>query len=63
MEEVETLVPRFQEVAKAQSRTLGRICYQELRFFYFSARLHEVLEICILCVVNPFTNPFTLIGP
>ena len=59
MEEVEKLLPRFRESAEAQSRTLGRLCSEELLFFYLSARLHEVLKICTLRV----GNPFTLLGP
>ena len=62
MEEVEKLLPRFRESAEAQSRTLGRLCWEELKellFFYLSARLHEVLKICTLRV----GNHFTLLGP
>jgi len=52
IDELEPLVPRFREVAKVESRKLGRLCSAEFRIFYFSARLHEVL-----------CSTFTLRGP
>jgi hypothetical protein len=47
IDEVEPLVLRYQETAKAQSRKDGRGCFWELSSLYASARLLEVL--------NPFT--------
>jgi hypothetical protein len=46
IDEVEPLVPRFREAAKAQSEKKGGFCYAELRSLLASARLHEVLYIC-----------------
>ena len=42
IDEVEPLVLRFREVAKAYSQRFGRVCIWELQSLYASARLHEV---------------------
>ena len=47
IDEMEPLVLRFREVARAKSRRDGRVCYWELSSLYACARLDEVL--------NPFT--------
>jgi hypothetical protein len=45
IDEVEPLVLRYREAAKAQSAKAG-VCYAEFNSLLFSARLHEVLCIC-----------------
>ena len=47
--ELEPLVPRYQEAAKAESARAGRLCPEEFHGFWHSARLHEVP-----CILNPF---------
>jgi hypothetical protein len=47
IDEVEPLVLRYREAAKAQSEKEG-VCYAELYGHYFSARLHQVLCLCTL---------------
>jgi hypothetical protein len=42
IDEVEPLVLRFREVAKAYSQRFGRVCIWELQSLYASARLQEV---------------------
>jgi len=42
IDEVDPLVLRYREAAKAQSRRDGRVCFWELSSLYYSARLHEV---------------------
>ena len=44
IDEVEPLVSRYLEAAKAQSDKLGHLCHADLRSVYTSARLHEVLR-------------------
>ena len=51
IEEVEPLVLRYREAAKAQSEEKG-FYFAELSIF--SARLHEVLCLCTLRLGNPF---------
>jgi len=46
IDEVEPLVARFLEAAKAESDKRGRLCYWEFYSLYTSARLHEVLCTC-----------------
>ena len=46
IDEVEPLVARFLEAAKAQSEKEGRLNLSELRSLYASAQLHEVLCLC-----------------
>jgi hypothetical protein len=58
IDEVEPLVPRFREAAKAESYRLERLSFSELRSLYASAQLHEVLCTCTLC-----WDPPTLLGP
>ena len=58
IEEVDPLVLRFRELAKAQSEEAGGFSHAEARSFLFSARLHEVLRIS-----TPSGNPFLLLGP
>ena len=50
IDEVELLVPRYREAAKAQSDQLGRLRCGGLHSLYTSARLHEVL-----CTCTPLT--------
>jgi len=45
-DEVEPLVLRYRAAAKAQSEKEG-VCFEEFSSLHFSARLHEVLCICI----------------
>ena len=52
VDELEPLVPRFQEVAQTVSRNSGRLCSAELRIFYIRARLHEVP--CTFTLPDPF---------
>jgi hypothetical protein len=52
IDEVESLVLRFREAAKAESQKMGRVCYWELRSLCTSARLLEVwnpFAPCRLC--------------
>ena len=42
IDEVEPLVLRFREAARAESQKIGRVCYWELESLYASARLLEV---------------------
>ena len=42
IDEVEPLVLRYREVAKAQSEKEG-VCFAEFNTLHYSARLHEVL--------------------
>ncbi|KAJ1483782.1 hypothetical protein T484DRAFT_1949274 [Baffinella frigidus] len=41
IDEIESLLPRFQAAAKAESRKMGRLRYGELEYVYITARLHE----------------------
>ena len=41
-DELDELVPRFQDVAKAYSQKTRRLSFPECRSFCLSARLHEV---------------------
>jgi hypothetical protein len=43
IDEVEPLVARYVEMAKAESDKQGRLSFSEIRSLYTSARLHEVL--------------------
>ena len=52
IDEVEPLVARFLEAAKAESQTQGRLFFPELQSLYTSARLHEVL-----CTRTPRVGP------
>jgi len=45
IDEVEPLVLRYREAAKAQSEKEG-VCFMELKSRFFSAQLHEVLCLC-----------------
>ena len=47
VDEMEPLVLRYRLAAKAQSEKEGRFYFSELRSILFSARLHEVLCLCI----------------
>jgi hypothetical protein len=51
IDEVEPLVPRYREAAKAQSEK-GGVCLAEFYSLLYSARLHEVL-----CMHPAFENP------
>jgi hypothetical protein len=54
-EEVEPLVLRFREAAKAQSEKEGAgVCFAEFNSLLCSARLHEVLCLCTPRVGTPF---------
>ena len=47
IDEVEPLLLRYQEVAKAQSEKEGAgVCFEESNYLLYSARFHEVLCIC-----------------
>ena len=46
IDEVETLVLRYRNAAKAQSEKEGVFCFSELNSQLFSASLHEVLCLC-----------------
>ena len=48
IDEVEPLVLRYREAAKAQSAKKG-VCFAEFNSLLWSARLHEVLCLCIPC--------------
>ena len=48
IEEVEPLVLRYREAAKAHSEKEG-CCFAELNSLLFSAQLHEVLCLCTPC--------------
>ena len=63
LDELEPLVPRFRKAAKEESRSRGRVDVEEFRGPYYSARLHEVLKICTLCVGNPITLLYSCIPP
>jgi len=52
-DEVEPLVLRFREAAKAQSEKEG-VCFAEFKSLFFSAQLHEVL-----CLRTPRREPHT----
>jgi len=52
IDEVEPHVPRYREMAKAESGRRGQLCLAELAGELLSARLHEVLPIRI-----PICNP------
>jgi len=54
VDEVEPLVLRLREAAKAQSDKEGGACFAEFNSLFFSARLHEVL-----CFCTPRWNPRT----
>jgi hypothetical protein len=58
MEQAEPLVLRYREAAEAQTEKKGGFCYAGVHSLYASARIHEVLCLCI-----PRWNPFTLLGP
>jgi hypothetical protein len=53
IDEVEPLVARFLEAAKAESEKSGRMSISELHSLYTSARLHEVLCTCTSRVEAP----------
>ena len=53
IDEVEPLVARYLEAAKAQSNKQGRLRYWHLHSLYTSARLHEVLCTCTPCWEPP----------
>jgi tetratricopeptide (TPR) repeat protein len=55
IDEVEPLVPRYREAAKAESQRLGYLGFNELQSLYASARLHEVLCTCTPCWEPPHT--------
>ena len=42
IDEVEPLVPRFREAAKAQSGFSGQLCATELKAMDYQVQLHEV---------------------
>ena len=42
IDEVEPLVLRYREAAKAESQKVGRVCFMEQKSLYISAQLHEV---------------------
>ena len=56
LDELEQLVPRFQETAKAQTRKNGRLCKWEFSSLVFGAQFHEVLCICTLRAGNPISR-------
>jgi len=58
IDEVEPLVARYLEAAKAESQKQGRLQITELTSLYTSARLHEVL-----CTAPRVGSPLTLLGP
>ena len=59
IDEVEPLVARYLEAAKAESQKRGRLSMSELYSLYTSARLHEVL-----CTCKPRVGThLTLLGP
>jgi tetratricopeptide (TPR) repeat protein len=49
IDEVEPLVVRYRELAKAEMERMGGLPYKELWSLYFNARLHEVPCICSPC--------------
>jgi hypothetical protein len=49
IDEVEPLVVRFRELAKAETARIGGLSYRELWSFCFNTRLHEVPCICPPC--------------
>ena len=53
-DEVEPLVLRYREAAKAQSEKVG-FCFAEFESLLFSAQLHEVL-----CLCTPRWEPLTI---
>ena len=53
IDEVEPLVARYLEAAKAKSENQGCLCFFELCSLYTSARLHEVLCTCTTRVGSP----------
>ena len=53
IDEVEPLVARYLEAAKAESEKQGRLNFSELRSLFTSARLHEVLCTCTPRVGSP----------
>jgi len=53
IDEVEPLVARFLEAAKAESDKQERLCFSDLRSLCASARLHEVLCTCTPSVGSP----------
>jgi len=57
IDEVEPLVMRYRETAKAQSARGGRFCLEELNSLIISAQLHEVRASS-----SRFVNPSTLLG-
>ena len=52
LDEVEPLVLRYREAAKAQSEKEG-VCFAEFNSLFCSARLHEVL-----CLCTPRSQPY-----
>ena len=46
IDEVEPLVVRYRELAKAKTATMGRLSYLEVESFRYSAQLQEVPCIC-----------------
>jgi len=58
IDEMEPLVTRFLEAAKAESQKWGRLHWFELQSVVASARLHEVL-----CIAPRVGSPLTLLGP
>ena len=43
VDEAEPLVPRYRELAMAESREKGLLCHQEVVSHFVCARIHEVL--------------------
>ena len=58
IDEVEPLVARYIEAAKAESEKKGRLIITELRSLFTSARLHEVL-----CSCPPHWDPHHIARP
>ena len=56
IDEVEPLVARYLEAAKAESKKQGHLIFPEFRSLYTSARLHEVLCTCTTCSESPHTD-------
>jgi len=63
IDEVEPLVARFLEAAKAESVKQGRLHFFELQSVLASSRLHEVVCTCTPRVGSPFTLLGQCISP
>ena len=63
IDEVEPLVARFREAARAESDRQGRPCFHGFYSLYTSARLHEVLCTCTPRVGIPFTQLCPCMSP